>query len=153
MTMQTPDFLFWNSEEHCIVESELIFNKVFPDINFPEFDKSYSNCWRGYVATWIIDSDDWLKLSKINLYAPPNEQNEIFAIFRCDLPVCASAFTGQVTAGFGEEIRQFGMYEKSYPHYRVFHFDNGLLAHVDEHDRDWWESGRQPYELPAFLRE
>ncbi len=163
MTTQISDYLLWHKQIHR-VEAGLSLKEAFPDVVFPKFDFISTACWRGYIATWEIDREGRLTISYLSFdvdneditqgYANKiSEGNPIEEIFpNAKLPVMVNHYSGEIMAGYGQDIRSFGMYARSYPHYRVFHFTDGLLKQVDEHDRAWWEKDRVPYELPDFLR-
>lgn len=162
MTMQTPDLMIWKNVEYSIIAG-LSFERVFPDTPLSKFEFMSTNCWRGYIETWIVDDDGWLKLSKIgsgiqekildNGYldleiGAVNQLDKIFPNY--DGPITALGFSGDVTIGYGD-VRSHGLYAVSYSNYRVSHFEGGKLTHFEEQDRALWEKDHEPYVLPDFL--
>ena len=155
MTMQIPDVLFWGGVEHTLVGGSLDFKKEFSEVIFPKFERISSACWRGYIATWMIDDNDWLRIARVDYFADIDDDgdsaNQLYNLLPNDSPVAVLGFSGEVTAGYGE-VSRFGMYARSYSNYRVFNFVDGKLANYEEHDRVWWEKDHEAYELPDFLR-
>lgn len=156
MTMQIPDVLVWRGVEHTLVAGSLGFKTLFPDVEIPKFERISSACWRGYVETWMIDDNDWLRIARIDYFAESDEdggtENQLYNLLsNYDSPVAALGFSGEVTAGYGE-ISRFGMYARAYSNYRVFNFIDGGLANFEEHDRAWWVKNNEAYELPDFLK-
>lgn len=160
--MQTPNLLIWKNVQHSILAG-LSFERAFSDTPLPKFEFMSTNCWRGYIETWIVDDDGWLKLLKIGSGIQENildngyvdleigAVNQLDTIFQnYDGPITALGFTGDVTTGYSD-VQSHGMYAVSYLNYRVSHFKGGKLTHYDEHDRAWWEKDHEPYKLPDFL--
>ena len=63
MTMQKLDLMIWKNVQHFIIAG-LSFEGVFPDTPLPKFKFMSTNCWRGYIETWIVDDDGWLNLQR-----------------------------------------------------------------------------------------
>ena len=155
--MQIPDILVWRGVEHILVAGSLGFKAVFPDVVIPKFERICSACWRGYIETWMIDDKDWLRISRIDYFADIDEDggtaNQLYNLLpNHDSPIAALGFTGEVAAGFGDDVQSHGLYARSYPSYRVFNFIDGRLANYEEHDRAWWVKDHEAYELPDFLK-
>lgn len=149
MTMQTPDLMIWKNVEHSIIAGIGLL-EAFPDISFPKFEFMSTNCWRGYIATWIIDDEGGLRLARIgcgiheevldddNVEVEIGAVNQLDTIFsNYDGPITALGFTGDVTVGYGDDIQSNGRYAVTYPYYRVFSFEVGKLTNYEEHDRAW----------------
>ena len=164
MTMQISDSMIWKNVEHSIITG-IDLLEAFPDVSFPKFEFMSTNCWRGYIATWIIDDEGGLRLARIgcgiheevwdddNVEAEIGAVDQLYKIFPShDSPVAALGFTGDVTVGYGDDIRSNVIYAISYPYYRVFSFEAGKLTHFEEHDRAWWVKDHEPYKLPDFLK-
>ena len=163
MTMQISDSMIWKNVEHSIIDGIGLL-EAFPDISFPKFEFMSTSCWRGYIATWIIDDDGWLRLARIGsgihheimddfVEVEMGAVDQLYNIFpNHDGPVAALGFTGDVTVGYGDDIRSNGRYEVSYPNYRVFSFEAGKLTNFEEHDRAWVVKDKKPSALLDFLR-
>lgn len=153
--MQIPDMLVWRGVEHIIVAGSLGFKTVFPDVVIPKFERICSACWRGYIETWMIDHKDWLRIARIDYFADSDEDgvtaNQLYSLIsNHDSPIAALPFTGEVTAGYDEDVQSHGRYEQSYPNYRVLSFQDGKLTHFEEHDRAWWV---KDHEVSGRLRD
>lgn len=164
MTIQISDSMIWKNVEHSIITG-IDLLEAFPDVSFPKFEFMSTNCWRGYIATWIIDDEGGLRLARIGcgiheevldddtVEVEMGAIDQLYKIFPShDSPVAGLGFTGDVTVGYGDDIQSYGMYARSYPNYRVFSFEAGRIKKIEEHDRDWWVKDRKPYFLPNFLR-
>ncbi|PPC93907.1 MAG: hypothetical protein CTY33_05890 [Methylotenera sp.] len=156
MTTQTPDLLLWNEIEHRIISGGLGLQSSFPEVAFPDFPFINSACWRGYIVSWIIDTQGWLRVCGIDCrnLADINDEliNRVFELLGADKPICAFKYSGVITAGYGDGVLPHGIYAESYPNYRVFNFSDGKLTNVEEHDRAWWIKNNEPYKLPVFLK-
>lgn len=154
--MQIPDYLVWREVEHTLVAGALGLKAVFPDVVIPKLERMCSACWRGYIETWLIDDKDWLRLARVNYYADLIDEaeapNQLYTLLpNYNSPVAALGFSGDVTAGYGDDVQPHGLFAVSYSNYRVFSFIDGRLSNVQEHDRAWWEKDHKPYKLPDFL--
>ena len=157
MTMQIPDILVWRGVEHTLISGGIGLKTIFPEVEIPLLEKRSSACWRGYIETWIIDDKDWLRISRIDYFADfiDNDEspNQLYLLIpNYDSPIAALGFSGDVTAGYGEDVKSHGLYAESYPNYRVFNFDDGKLINVVEHDRAWWEKDNEAFEMSYFFK-
>ena len=78
----------------------------------------------------MIDDKDWLRISRIDYFADIDEDggtaNQLYNLLpNHDSPIAALGFTGEVAAGFGDDVQSHGLYARSYPSYRVFNFIDG----------------------------
>lgn len=86
----------------------------------------------------MIDDKDWLRIARIDYYADGDEDggttNQVYNLIpNHDSPIAASGFSGEVTVGFGNDVKSHGLFDRSYPNYRVFRFKDGKLISLEEH--------------------
>lgn len=62
--MQISDTVVWRSEKLIHVSGDL-FQGAWSEGHEPKFQEGSSANWRGYLATWLIDDEGWLRLSSI----------------------------------------------------------------------------------------
>lgn len=197
MTIQRPDTLIWNDFEHLIPNGGPLLN-AWPEENRPKFKSLSTACWRGFFATWIVDSAGWLRVASVRtgvtvtpihddikekpkaLSKSEREQlqkhlakqhhttlevaGQLIAFFErtgkaekisisrgvterlfdlfpgCDGPVSAIWYSGELLTCYGEEVEHPMPYVVVYPHYRIFHVDQGKVHKIDDHNAEWWYS-------------
>ena len=62
--MQISDAVVWRGEEQTHVSGNLI-QGAWPEGQEPKFQEGSSANWRGYLATWLVDDTDLLRLASI----------------------------------------------------------------------------------------
>lgn len=140
--MQINDSLYYKGQRYSLEPRFSALGGIPEDIR-PELQATSTCCWRGYVATWIIDDEGWLRLSEIVtsvIYSldesPP--QNILYDLYKGhDSPVAAYWVNGEYAVGYGEVLGYLGPYLRLYKNYRAFNFVDGKLLDVKEHDSKW----------------
>jgi hypothetical protein len=115
MTAQVQDLLYFKNEAYFL-NGQLSALGGIPEANRPKL-KSYSSaCWRGYIAKWLIDENNWLKIVEINVGKLCYEEHEtslnlLYSLYPGhDYPVTATWVNGEIEAAFGKVVGRCGQY-------------------------------------------
>lgn len=148
MTIQQPDRLIYRNEEHYIPGGGPLLS-AWSERDAPEFEAFSSACWRGFAATWLIE-DGWLKVASVltgplHLEDIGNGRKQICYTEALQIlfpnqgpPITARWFTGEIVAGYGQDIERPLPYLVLYPHYRVFRVEGGKVRGVADQTAEWW---------------
>lgn len=150
MTIQIGDKLVWRQIEHTIPDGGPLL-EAWPEGKKPKFRSMSTACWRGFIATWIIDDENWLRVASVKagslIEAAPDggvvmttgSEEVLQRLFPGSSgPVTAKWFSGELLTGLGESETLAGFYLVVYAHYRIFYVQAGKVIRIDDHDRDWW---------------
>lgn len=144
MTQQFADHLYYKKEKHSVRGGLSPFGGI-EDKDYPVFEVNCSACWRGYIATWEIDDEDWLRLVKIKASAMIindrriMSENFLYQVYQGhDSPVTATWVSGELEVAYGEVIGSCGQYNPVHESYKVLRFESGKLIVVNNYDSDWW---------------
>lgn len=148
--MQICDTLLYRGIEHTLVYGGGPLLEAWPENERPELEPMGTACWRGFIATWSIDGEGWLRVTSVKTgqmfeLAPDGgirftRDQSLYRLFAGhDAPVTATWFTGELVTGYGKEEHEIGTYDTTYEHYRIFHVEAGRVVRVEEHDSGWWE--------------
>ena len=64
MTMQMGDTLLWQGLEHALRGGGPLLG-AWPEKDRPEFEAMSTACWRGFIATWLVDEQGWLRVASV----------------------------------------------------------------------------------------
>lgn len=64
MTMQIGDALLWRGVKHVLPHGGPLM-EAWPEKDRPEFEAMSTACWRGFIATWLVDDEGWLRISSV----------------------------------------------------------------------------------------
>ena len=163
MTTQIGDRLLWRGVEHTIESGSPLLD-AWPEDKRPTFRSFSSACWRGFIATWVVDDENWLRVASVRtgslmqrlpgggITLTKGSEEALHKLFPGhDGPVTASWFSGELLTGYGESESLIGLYTVVYAYYRIFHVDRGRVVQIDDRDRNWWYE-RHPDMHPDHLR-
>jgi hypothetical protein len=152
MTMQFGDTLLWRGVQHHLRDGGPLL-EAWQEKDRPKFEPMSTACWRGFMASWVVDDDGWLRVASVRtgdmlrkrpdggLELTRGSDESLFILFPGhDGPVAATWFTGALETGYGEGmLGQPDQYDIVYPHYRIFHVEAGKVVQIEDHDRSSWE--------------
>lgn len=150
MTMQISDYLLFDSRDLSL--SAYALDPFGGLVNSETIAKRFSSvrkcsaCWRGYVATWMIDHNQ-LKLSSLtDEFLTEDNQiestwNLIYELYpENNYPVFATWVNGKIEAACGNIIGNCGYYKPIYEEYYALEIENGVLISYNKYDgRTWME--------------
>jgi hypothetical protein len=136
MTMQIPDRLIFEGNQYWIVSGAYPMD-AFPSGMRPKIPSFSTACWRGYVATWVIE-DDALCLSSMAVHRVNDDTNLIADLFPdVALPVKATWVNGKVVAS-GGGIKYNGYYGSVSNEYLLLTVKQGVIVSSEVKDSKWF---------------
>lgn len=113
MTAQFSEKIIFRGNEYFLLSTPLE-NYLMAMDNPPVFDSEISACWRGYIATWEIESDR-LYLSKLEILDKSFTQNPMEFLFGETGKILADWFSGDLRIAMGEMAQYVHMgFESTY---------------------------------------
>lgn len=64
MTAQIGDTLLWKGVKHTLPAGGPLL-EAWPKKNRPKFEALSTACWRGFIASWLVDDDGWLRVTSV----------------------------------------------------------------------------------------
>jgi hypothetical protein len=113
MTAQFSEKIIFQGNEYFLLSTPLESYLMAMD-KPPVFDSGISACWRGYVATWEVESDK-LYLSKLDVLDKSFTQNAMEYLFGETRNILADWFSGELRIAMGEMAQYVHMgFESTY---------------------------------------
>lgn len=133
MTAQIPDYLVYRGRKRALHSNPL--EQYWHELNpRPELPAASTACWRGYVATWLIEQER-LFLTNIEIPFVGNAYGVATFFPKQAPPIAATWFSGELRLPDGEQLRYVHMgYSSTYAIDTLLEVWQGHIVIEEEYD-------------------